>query len=89
MGDFAKNYTKVKKEEFDKFIINYKSKSLHESVCRIFDPPIVIYQDYSMGEWPENMVAQICWNESLIGLESYDKNPEPNEYYIKTALYKP
>jgi len=47
----------VKHEEFYKFIDNYPNK-LEVDVSHICDPPLKTWNDFSLGNWPESIVAK-------------------------------
>lgn len=72
-------FTQVTKEELLNFVKNYGSK-LDVDTCQIFTPPLVTFNDFTKGKWPESVVANIVWNESMKGYPSY--NGAPNEYFI-------
>lgn len=53
-----KEFKKVGKKEFNKFIEEYPTK-LQRDVTGISDPPLVTYNDFSNGKvWPESIVAR-------------------------------
>jgi hypothetical protein len=83
------NKVQVTKEEFEEFINKYNT-NIHELVrdtCHISTPPLVSYNDFSLGNWPDSIVASMCWGEIMYGYfktkEENDKNCI-NEYYIKS-----
>jgi hypothetical protein len=68
-------YKPVEKEEFDSFVKDYPS-ALEWDVCKIGDPALGSYNDFSDGKkWPESMVAKIS-------LHSDGKK----EYFIKKVV---
>jgi hypothetical protein len=79
---------KVTKEEFEDFIKNYKNK-LEIDINGAFEPPIKTYNDFSLGNWPESVVAFVRMGKLTYG---YFKTKEENdkycidEYYIKYEL---
>lgn len=77
--------TKVTEEEFKNFIDNYGSK-LEVDTCHIFTPPLVTFNDFTKGVWPESVVAHIIWNKNMKGDPSYDG--EPDEHFILTTVYE-
>jgi len=46
----------VTKEEFDKFIQAYPRELLRD-VFHANEPPIVTYNDFTLGDWPDSVVA--------------------------------
>lgn len=64
-----KIYKRISKIEFYKFIISYPRK-LERDVYGVCDPPVVTYNDFELGNWPDSVVAK-TW--------LYDDNPK--EYY--------
>ena len=70
----------VNKAEFQEFISNYPRK-LEVDICGICDPPLVSYNDFSIGKWPESIVAKtLKYDDDPKG---YFYEPEENrEYYI-------
>lgn len=47
---------KTSKENFLKFIKNYQNKLIVD-VFYANDPPLITYNDFSLGKWPESIVA--------------------------------
>jgi hypothetical protein len=75
------NFTKVSEPQFRTFIERYDHKLTHNTLT-ICDPPHSEYHDFSGGKvWPESVVAYIVRNDA-----TGDKNPVPNEYFIKDEL---
>jgi hypothetical protein len=56
-GDPMDKYKPVSKAEFDAFIANYPRK-LDRDVFGAFDPPLVTYNDFTLGDWPKSSVAK-------------------------------
>lgn len=54
---------KVTKQEFERFISEYKGK-LDVDVVMFAEPPVKTYNDFSIGDWPESIVASVVLNES-------------------------
>ena len=48
---------KVGKDEYLKFIGEYPRR-LERDVCGISEPPLVTYNDFTRGKWPESVVAK-------------------------------
>jgi len=46
----------VTKEEFDAFLLGY-GKRLDRDVYQVSDPPVVTWNDFTLGVWPESIVA--------------------------------
>jgi hypothetical protein len=85
------NKIQVTKEEFDEFIRKYNTNvhKLERDTCGIFDPPVVSYNDFSLGDWPESVVAHFSWGESNYGrFDTKEENDKycVNKYYIKKEL---
>lgn len=70
----------VSKSEFQDFISNYPGK-LEVDICGLCDPPMVSYNDFSIGEWPESIVAK-TWKYDEEPGECFYKPEENREYYI-------
>jgi hypothetical protein len=47
----------VTKEEFEKFILSYP-RPLDRDVAQMCEPPVVTYNDFSLGVWPQSVVAR-------------------------------
>jgi hypothetical protein len=79
----------VTKEEFEEFIRKYDTNvhKLERDTCGIFDPPVVPYNDFSLGDWPESVVAHFSWGESNYG--RFDTKEENDKYCINTYYIKP
>lgn len=60
---------KVTKEQFVHFINTYPNK-LDIDVYRVYEPPLITYNDFTLGNWPKSVVASTF---------VYDDNP--NDYY--------
>jgi hypothetical protein len=78
-----KEYKRVTKEEFDIFIAEYPRK-LERDVSGISDPPTLTMNDFSIGVWPDSVVAKADL------YETFPKDRmgqvygwEPNKYFIK------
>lgn len=73
-----KNYKQVSKEEFEEFIKSYPKK-LEIDVCGISEPPLISYNDFSLGKFPESIVAK----EWAISNDPKDYLYDPNpKFYI-------
>jgi hypothetical protein len=46
----------VDKKTFESFLKNYP-RYLERDVTGIFEPPLVTYNDFTLGVWPESVVA--------------------------------
>lgn len=68
------NYISVTKEEFEAFIKNYPRKLIYDcyGVC---EPPLITYNDFELGKWPDSIVAQ-TW--------LYDNNKNSIFYKLET-----
>ena len=49
-------FKSVTPDEFDKFIENYP-RHLEIDVYRVPEPPLQSWNDFSLGDWPESVVA--------------------------------
>ena len=70
-------FYKVEKKQFESYLQEYKGK-LVKDVCGIFEPPILTYNDLSLGKYPESIIAKVI----LYDGSEYHGNKE-KEYYIK------
>lgn len=52
----------VTKEEFEQFILSYP-RPLDRDVARMAEPPVVTYNDFSLGMWPQSVVARHTFEE--------------------------
>lgn len=63
------------KEKFYAFVKSYPRK-LERDVTAICEPPLLTYNDFTLGRWPKSMVAKCVLNE--------DYDPKvPNKYFIE------
>ncbi len=46
----------VSKEEYEKYIDKYPRKLVRD-VYAVCDPPLITYNDFTLGEWPNSVVA--------------------------------
>jgi len=44
-------------EEFCEFLGNYP-RPFERDVCQIFEPALVTYNDFTLGDWPESIIAK-------------------------------
>jgi hypothetical protein len=51
-------FKQVSKEEFQEFLAKYPRKLEHDC-SGIPEPPVDTYNDFSLGVWPESIVARI------------------------------
>jgi hypothetical protein len=51
-------WNKVSKEEFKKFVDEYP-RPLERNTTHIVTPPIDTWNDFTLGSWPQSMVAKI------------------------------
>lgn len=70
----------VSKEEFEQFIASYPH-ALVKDVCGISDPPLISYNDFELGVWPESIVASTVLYEDTPG-DYYYEPEEKRKYYI-------
>lgn len=71
----------VSKEEFEEFISSYPNE-LTKNINGIFEPPLITYNDFSNGIFPDSAVAWIHFFENYPkdGKEPY--RFKENEYFI-------
>jgi len=79
IGGTVGKFTKVIKEEFEKFIKNYPNK-LDKDYNMIFEPPHLMYYDFTSGEGYSATVA-------YISLDSEYNKAFNDEYYIRSSMY--
>lgn len=48
---------KVTKAQFDAFLIDYAA-GFTVDVCQISEPPTVTYNDFTLGDWPDSIIAK-------------------------------
>ena len=71
----------VSREEYQAFIENYPRK-LVKDVCSISEPPLITFNDFTLGNWPESIVAR-TWAYSDILEDRYYEPIETRKYYIR------
>jgi hypothetical protein len=49
-------FDKVNQQQFEEFIKTYPCR-LERDVYGAFEPPLVTYNDFTEGNWPESVVA--------------------------------
>lgn len=64
-----KTQRKVSFNEFIEYINNYPYH-LTRNITGICEPPLITYNDFSLGNWPDSIVASY-----------YDYSDNPNHYY--------
>lgn len=67
----SEEYKKVTKEEFEKFIKEYP-RELKVDVCGIYEPPLISYNDFTLGRWAKSVVAY-----------TYLYDNDPNGYFYQ------
>lgn len=67
-----------REDEFIQFIKNYP-RPLERDVNQICEPPVVTYNDFTLGNWPESVVA----GHSFAGRESH----EPADWKIRLPTF--
>jgi len=68
------------KEEFDSFVKMYP-KELSRRKHGMFEPPLITYDDWQYGKWPDSTVARIVCNEEM-GTDPITNKTEPDSYAI-------
>ena len=69
-------FIKVEKTEFDEFIKKYPN-ALTKHMITYFEPPLLTYNDFSISNYPNSIVATV---------KTIDDNHELNEYRILNKL---
>ena len=70
----------VTREQFEQFIITYP-RLLKCNVTAICEPPIVTFNDFSLGTWPKSVVARHSFTD-LSG-------KIPSDWEVKDVLCSP
>jgi hypothetical protein len=52
----------VTREAFEQFIVSYP-RPLERDVAKMCEPPVVTYNDFSLGQWPASIVARHTFEE--------------------------
>lgn len=73
-----KRWQSVGEAEYKAFVESYP-RPLDSDVCRIYEPPLASLNDFTLGKWPESMVAKHV-------LSKASGYPEPDEYYVRIDL---
>lgn len=73
-------YRDVTKEEFDEFLSAYP-RPLEKDVTGICEPPVLSYNDFAKGPWPDSIVA------AVVLTEDYPKDGKA-PYRWKTNIYR-
>jgi hypothetical protein len=66
---------KVTKEEMNAYLDAYPRSALERDVCGIGDPPTVTYNDFTLGVWPESIVARFYLGRG--------QGDEPHDFYVR------
>jgi hypothetical protein len=66
----------VTKEEFERFVISYPGH-LERDIAHFAEPPVVTYNDFSLGMWPRSIVARHTFDAS--------GSMTPSEWAVKEA----
>lgn len=72
---------RVTREEYQEFIENYP-RELVKHVCAIVEPPLITFNDFTLGDWPDSVVSR-TWAYSDIKGDRYYEPMEKRRYYIK------
>ena len=72
----------VSREEYQAFVENYPRK-LIKDVCAIAEPPLITFNDFTLGHWPKSIVAR-TWAYSDIPGDRYYEPMEDRRYFIRT-----
>ena len=69
-------FTQVSKDDFWLFVKSYPNK-LETDVAGMYEPPIQSWNDFTLGKWPESIVAYV----NLYDGSEYHRFKHP-EYFI-------
>ena len=72
------NYIAVTREKFDKFIEDYP-RELETNVVTIGEPPLITYNDFTLGSYPNSVVAKIM--AEWMGPNGEIDNSKHNPYW--------
>ena len=75
---------RVTKEEFDRFIENYPRKLIWH-VSQFCEPPVITYNDPSIGKFQDSVVAKTPYYDDPAGY--YYEPPETREYFIRVNTH--
>ena len=67
------NFKQVSKSEFEAFL-SYYPRTLEVDITGICDPPLKSYNDFTLGSWPDSMVAKVRLFE--------ERDGSPDQYFI-------
>lgn len=67
------------KAEFQAFLVAYP-RPLVRDVFGAFEPPLLTYNDFTLGAWPDSVVASVMLNED--SYPAADGTKIPNTYSI-------
>lgn len=68
-------YKEVDKSEFDSFIKSYPNKLVRD-VYGAFEPPLITFNDFLLGDWPDSVIAYYKDCKASIFPD------EPIEYFV-------
>jgi len=72
----------VNKDDFNTFVAAYP-RPLHKNVSGISEPPTLTYNDFTRGNWPDSVVAQVMLFEEYPKEGALPYRWEPNTYKIE------
>ena len=79
-GPIRKERRKVNFDEFIDYINNYHY-TLERNVTGICEPPLITYNDFSLGSWPDSVVASyLAYSDDPN--DYYYTAPENREFYV-------
>jgi hypothetical protein len=67
------------KVELEAFVASYP-RPLVKDVFGAFEPPLLTYNDFTLGAWPDSVVASVMLNED--SYPAADGSKIPNTYSI-------
>ena len=76
-------FKRVVEEEFYKFLDEYK-RPLDRDCYAVCEPPSITYNDFSLGKWPDSVVAKTCLYDD--DENGYYYTPKEDRYYAVAEL---
>lgn len=66
----TEDFMEVTEDELKAFIQGY-GKPLEKDVFRALEPPLVTYNDFTLGNWPESIVAKYFMGDPPESSDAY------------------
>lgn len=76
-------FKRVVEKEFYNFLKNYK-RPLDRDCYAVCEPPSITYNDFSLGKWPDSVVAKTCLYDD--DEDGYYYTPKEDRYYAVAEL---